>query len=745
MARKVHLPPERARVIQMGIGQRCSVATAHLVLIPRASTVLPDTVIYDGSTKEDAMGEPTQFEALVENARLDYVAASDRRDPAAYELFQNYWMLLRDYNLAWTQDATEHLYLDRAGDEAGVLMRVVDEEYNEAGLMPKYFADRLREANLGRPPTEGDVWQIVASDQYRETHWVSSRPLRSHLAEIEELTTVKEPEMDMAPVTVANQIDEISVEDESEEPSPVVKGRRDVAAEVTQRIIDQLEAGTVPWHKPWASTGGQLPVSLSTGRPYRGTNSLLLGMSAMSHGYASPLWGTFHQIKELGGVVNKGEHGTMVIIYKPFVKESTNAAGETVEERKGALLRSYTVFNLAQTSGLEHLLTIALDPRTEHERIAECETAVQGYLNNGGPRLAHDGGARAYYSPSDDRVAIPELEMFATPEGYYSTLFHELTHSTGHATRLNRGEDLGNHSFGSPCYAKEELCAELGAAMSCASLGIDQTATIPQSAAYIENWLGVLRNDRSLVLKASASAQKAVELMGLDMGREVSLNEERSPEVGDREREVVPSDVGGAEPELAIATLDERTATIRQLELYVSRAKSEAASPELFAQHPITDEMCRLRQQLDVAVARGDETHGILDALGACQRKIDSLTGATANIIAREHLISAATAEHVNDAEKLEAEMAGLSTYRESMLTEVASFAPAWQISIDERYGPDGLIRTAEWCERHQVPLQDLTDPFGAGEMTEEQAVAREDLLLSLGFSISYRGHDLAR
>ena len=690
------------------------------------------------------MGDPAQFEDQVENARLNYVAASDRQDPAAYELFQDYWTLLRDYNVALTQDATERLHLDHADDEAGVLMRVVDEEYNEAGLMPKYFADRLREANLGRPPTEDDVWQIIASDQYRETHWVSSKPLRSHMAEIEVLTTVKEPEMDMAPMTVVNQIDEISVEDESEEPSPVVKGRRNVAAEVTQKIIDQLEAGTVPWHKPWASTGGQLPVSLSTGRPYRGTNSLLLGMSAMSNGYASPLWGTFRQIQHLGGAVKRGEHGTMVIIYKPFVKESTDAAGETVQERKGAMLRNYTVFNLAQTNGLEHLLTIEPDLRTEHERITECEAAVQAYLNNGGPRLAHDGGARAYYSPSEDRVAIPELEMFTTPEDYYSTLFHELTHSTGHSKRLNRGEDLGHHFFGSPLYAKEELIAELGAAMSCASLGIDQT-TIPQSAAYIENWLGVLRNDRSLVLKASASAQKAVELIGLDMGREVSLNEERAPEVGDRERAVVPFDVGSAEPELTTATLDERTATIRHLELYISRAKSEVGSPELFAQHPITDEMCRLRKQLDVALTRGDETHGILDALGACQRKIDYLTGATPNIIAREHLISAATAEHINDAEKLEAEMAELSTYRESMFTEVVSFAPAWQASIDERYGPDGLIRTAEWCKKYQVPVQDLADPFGAGEMTEEQAAAREDLLLSLGFSISYRGHDLAR
>lgn len=311
---------------------------------------------------------------------------------------------------------------------------------------------------------------------------------------------------------------------------------RDVAQDVTDLIMAQLDAGTVPWHQPWKSTGGALPRSMSTGRTYRGMNSILLGMYAMAEGYTSPWWGTYRQIGELGGQVKKGEKSSLVILYRTIEKDDVNANGEDVVKRI-PLLRAFNVFNASQCVAA----TVPEDAeisdedrerlnakeaarwakyteapprtRTEHEAIDDAEAIVKDYFGGpAGPTLTH-GGDQAFYSPALDGVAVPHVLDFKTPEGYYSTLFHEATHSTGHKSRLNREGIVEGHRFGDALYAAEELIAEMGAAMLCAIAGVDQTNTVPASAAYIENWLGALKGDKKLVLKAAAAAQRAANLI----------------------------------------------------------------------------------------------------------------------------------------------------------------------------------------------------------------------------------------
>ena len=284
---------------------------------------------------------------------------------------------------------------------------------------------------------------------------------------------------------------------------------RDVAQEITDLILAQLEQGTVPWHQPWRATGGALPRSMATGRTYRGMNSILLGMYANAAGYTSPWWCTFRQIKALGGHVNKGEHGSTVILYRTIERDDVDANGEDVV-RRIPLLRAFNVFNASQCTDLPVKYT---EPpartRTEHEAIEDAEAIVKTYINGGkGPTMGF-GGDRAYYSLSIDHVQVPHVLDFHTAEGYYSTTFHELTHSTGHKDRLNRDGIVEGHRFGDALYAAEELVAEMGAAILCAMAGIDQTVTVPNSAAYVENWLGALKGDKKLILKAAGAAQRA--------------------------------------------------------------------------------------------------------------------------------------------------------------------------------------------------------------------------------------------
>jgi len=259
--------------------------------------------------------------------------------------------------------------------------------------------------------------------------------------------------------------------------------------------------------------------SAATGKPYRGINRLLLSVVADALGFTSPFWLTFRQAKELGGSVRKGEKGQPCVFWRIFdgstpasQEEETNDDDTAPSSRKRFVVRYYTVFNAAQCEGLPAEFTAVPAASSPTNPITTCESIPLMYAN--GPTIVH-GVNRAAYSVALDRVMLPGAPAFDTPEDYYSTLFHELTHSTGHHERLGRFPKTGGGvipPFGSPDYSREELVAELGAAFLCAEAKIS-CSVIENQAAYLNGWLAVLREDSKAIVIAAAQAQKAVDLI----------------------------------------------------------------------------------------------------------------------------------------------------------------------------------------------------------------------------------------
>ncbi len=268
---------------------------------------------------------------------------------------------------------------------------------------------------------------------------------------------------------------------------------------ITQRIIDKLEQGTVPWRKPWA--GGGMPKNYINGKEYRGINPFLLG----SVGYAYPYFLTFNQTKQLGGNIKKGSKGMPVVFFKFMEKENSD---NPEKPERFPILRYYTVFNIEQTKGIDYSGTIAESPTLDDfQANQEADKIIKGMPNK--PECQEIEN-RAYYSPIRDVVNMPKRAMFESEPAYYSTYFHELTHSTGHSSRLNRKTLADQNAFGKQDYSKEELCAEMGAAMLCGYIGIENR-TIDNSAAYIAGWLKALKSDKRFVIQAAGYAQKAVD------------------------------------------------------------------------------------------------------------------------------------------------------------------------------------------------------------------------------------------
>ena len=271
----------------------------------------------------------------------------------------------------------------------------------------------------------------------------------------------------------------------------------DVYQIVTDRIIDLLEKGVVPWHKPWNGGRDAAPANLVSKKPYRGLNVWLLG----SMGYSSPYWVSYKQATELGGQVRKGEKSTLVVYWTMF--ETIDKVSK--EKKNIPMLRYYNVFNVTQCDGLKYpeIEDIKVN---DFNPIDEAEKIVANMQN--APVIKHNE-QRAYYRRDTDLVNMPIKESFAKEEEYYNTLFHELTHATGHESRLGRLQDCVS-GFGSTSYAKEELIAEMGASYLCAVAGIVDR-TIDNSAAYISNWLTKLRNDKKLVVSAAGKAHQATD------------------------------------------------------------------------------------------------------------------------------------------------------------------------------------------------------------------------------------------
>ena len=273
----------------------------------------------------------------------------------------------------------------------------------------------------------------------------------------------------------------------------------DVYQIVTDRIIELLERGTAPWQMPW--TQGGLPRNLLTNRQYRGINLWLL----LSIGYEQNLFLTWEQLKSIGGSVKRGEKGQIVVFYKSVKKEEVDPNTEE-KERSIPLLRYFKVFNVSQCTGIpEHLL-----PNIEQQHVAPieaCEVIVKEMPNC--PGIKHEK-QQAFYDINKDYVNMPKRRSFRSAEMYYSTLFHELVHATGHPSRLNRKTITEMAEFGSELYSQEELVAEIGTCYLNSHVGILNTQEA-NSAAYIQGWLEKLKNDKRFVVQASSYAQRATD------------------------------------------------------------------------------------------------------------------------------------------------------------------------------------------------------------------------------------------
>lgn len=269
--------------------------------------------------------------------------------------------------------------------------------------------------------------------------------------------------------------------------------KKNVYEIVTEKILEQLAKGVAPWRKPWKP--GLDAINWFTGNPYRGINKLLTEPGAE--------YATWKQIYDAGGAVKPEERNnyTIIVFYTDYIKEVDE---DTTE--KYPVLRFYKVYNInTQCTGLTSKRPITYEPDTvQHNPILEAERLINDFAD--APEIVFQSG-RAVYNSFFDRVSVPPLKDFDKPEEYYCTLFHELVHSTGHKSRLDR--KFGK-KFADEKYSKEELVAEFGAAMLCGIAGIDQPI-IENSAAYIAGWIKALKKDSRLIVTAANAAQKAAD------------------------------------------------------------------------------------------------------------------------------------------------------------------------------------------------------------------------------------------
>jgi antirestriction protein ArdC len=274
--------------------------------------------------------------------------------------------------------------------------------------------------------------------------------------------------------------------------------KTDVYQIITDRILALLDAGVNPWRKPWHAAAYKPPQNLLSRRAYRGVNVLLLGLTP----HASPYWLTFRQALQAGGHVKKGEKASLAVFWKLYDK--ADAANPTKPDRV-PVLRYYHVFNAEQVEGVDYPKPEV--PSFAHDPVEQAERIAAAMPNR--PTVTHDDERRAFYRQDTDTVNVPPLARFEKAAEYYATLFHELTHATAHPSRLNRKTE-GPQGFGTVNYGREELIAEMGSAFLCGKAGI-LDETVNNSAAYLDGWRALIKQDRRAVVLAAAAAQKAVD------------------------------------------------------------------------------------------------------------------------------------------------------------------------------------------------------------------------------------------
>lgn len=295
---------------------------------------------------------------------------------------------------------------------------------------------------------------------------------------------------------------------------------------VTDQILKQLDQGTVPWRVPWDARDDH-PRNINGWR-YRGINVFLLAMQRQAAGYSEPYWMTYKQATERGGHVRKGgapeheckgkrcerQHASLIYLWRPYERTEVDETTGQKVKRRAFVLRFFRVFNLDQTEGVKlprRVLEEQLARESsghDHDPIAEAEAIAAGYVD--GPEVREVDDARAFYVPATDVVTVPPMTAYSDRAEYYSTLFHELGHSTGHKSRLARKVE---NPFGSHDYGREELTAEMTAAYLCAESGIE--STVENSAAYLNGWRKKIREDiRCVVVAAGAASRAADHILG---------------------------------------------------------------------------------------------------------------------------------------------------------------------------------------------------------------------------------------
>lgn len=291
------------------------------------------------------------------------------------------------------------------------------------------------------------------------------------------------------------------------------KSNAEIYQSVTDRVVAALEEGTVPWQQPWVPQGGFFR-NAKTNRSYRGVNILLLLVTSLEEGYMSPFWLTFKQAKEMGGTVKGGEEATRIVFNNRVVskEEEENPKTGEMEKKVYWLMKEWSVFNIAQTEGIDPKKLPKIPKETKHSASRKAEKILKEM-----PSPAQVVAIRDFtpsYVPFFDRIYMPTKGQFKTREGYYGTRFHETIHSTGHSSRLEVKtvmdyENMEGHEFGSEDYSEEELRAELGRAFLCAVSGIDTATEQENTAAYLHNWIGRLKAEPKLIYSAAQKAQKA--------------------------------------------------------------------------------------------------------------------------------------------------------------------------------------------------------------------------------------------
>lgn len=277
---------------------------------------------------------------------------------------------------------------------------------------------------------------------------------------------------------------------------------------VTDRIIEQLSTGVVPWRQPWVG-GPAMAISYTTRKAYSMLNQFLLGKPGE--------WLTFKQIQAKGGRIRRGAKSRFCVFYQRKDEEKSGDEPDTVHVETRFILRWYRVFHLDDTTGIESLCTPVV-PNPDISPIEAAEQAIKAYLaaEPGLQFQCDQPSDSAYYSPVNDAVVVPMLRQYEIPEEYYSTAFHELTHSTMAESRCNRRPDKDGTYFGDADYSREELVAEICSAMILSRLGIDSERAFRNSAAYIQGWLHALKNDVRMIVWASSKAEAAARYILLE-------------------------------------------------------------------------------------------------------------------------------------------------------------------------------------------------------------------------------------